>query len=74
MTCCLAERKCEIGATCSGGSNASVCDADIIILSVPFDKVESTIETIGKSAFENKIVVSLINPMLRFPKEKYLPA
>ena len=32
VTCCLSERKCEIGATCSGGSNASVCDADIIIL------------------------------------------
>ncbi len=71
VTCCLAERKCEIGGACSGGSNASVCDADIIILSVPFDKIESTIETIGKSVFENKIVVSLINPMLRFPKEKY---
>ncbi|HKL98163.1 MAG TPA: NADPH-dependent F420 reductase [Methanocorpusculum sp.] len=71
VTCTLSERKCEIGGICSGGSNASVCDSDIIILSLPFDKVESTIDTIGKSVFEDKIVISLINPMLRFPKEKY---
>lgn len=71
VTCCLSERKCEIGGTCNGGSNASVCDSDIIIISLPFDKVESTIETIGKTSFENKVVISLINPMLRFPKEKY---
>ncbi len=68
---CLTGRKCEIGVICSGGSNASVCDSDIIILSLPFDKIGSTIESIGKSLFENKIVISLINPMLRFPKEKY---
>ncbi len=71
VVCCLSDRKCEIGDSCIGGSNASVCDSDIIILSVPFDKIESTIETIGKSVFENKIVISLINPMLRLPKEKY---
>ena len=71
VTCCLNDRKCEVGASCRGGSNASVCDSDIIVLSVPFDKIESTIETIGRSVFENKIVISLINPILRFPKEKY---
>jgi NADPH-dependent F420 reductase len=70
VTCCLNDRCCT-GGVCNGGTNASVCDADIIILSVPFDKIESTIEGIGKAAFENKIVISLINPMLRFPKEKY---
>ncbi|MDR3101693.1 MAG: NADPH-dependent F420 reductase [Methanocalculaceae archaeon] len=57
--------------TCGCGTNANVCSADIIILSVPFDKVASTIESIGVACFEKKIVISLINPMLRYPKEKY---
>lgn len=66
----LKERGVRGGTTCTGGSNADCCDADIIILSLPFDKLESTIETIGKEKFENKIIVSLINPMIRNPKEK----
>jgi NADPH-dependent F420 reductase len=70
VTCALNDRSCQ-GSICMGGTNGSICDADILILSIPFDKVASTIETIGRSAFENKIVVSLINPMKRFPKEKY---
>ncbi|MDR0438802.1 MAG: NADPH-dependent F420 reductase [Methanocalculaceae archaeon] len=67
---CLAENSCT-GTSCTGATNADVCDCDIIIMSLPFDKLASTIETIGKSAFENKIVVSLINPMIRNPKERY---
>ncbi len=59
------------GSSCTGGSNADCCDADLIILSLPFDKIESTIQSIGGDKFENKIVISLINPMLRYPKEKY---
>jgi len=59
------------GSACTGGSNADACNADIIILSVPFDKIESTIQSIGLAAFENKIIISLINPMQRFPKDKY---
>ena len=66
----LAERKVS-GTTCTGGSNADACNVDIIILSVPFDKIASTVETIGAAAFENKVVISLINPMGRFPKDKY---
>ena len=67
---CLNERHCTV-TTCSGTTNADVCDADIIIMSLPYDKLEATIATIGKGAFENKIVVSLINPMIRNPAEKY---
>lgn len=66
----IRERKC-MDQTCTGMTNAGACDTDIIILSLPFDKIESTFETIGKQAFENKIIISLINPMKRFPKEKY---
>lgn len=70
VTCALNDLSCK-GSTCTGGTNADICDADILIFSIQFDKVASTIESIGKSAFENKIIVSLINPMKRFPKEKY---
>jgi NADPH-dependent F420 reductase len=66
----LAERK-QSGTTCTGGSNADACNVDIIIFSIPFDKVASTVETIGSAAFENKVIISLINPMQRFPKDKY---
>ncbi|TAJ45629.1 NADPH-dependent F420 reductase [Methanofollis fontis] len=69
VTEALSERGVGFSA-CSGGANADCCDADIIILSLPFDKIESTIEAIGKEKFENKVVVSLINPMLRYPEEK----
>jgi len=67
---CLKEKGCST-TTCTGNTNAAVCDADILILSLPFERIASTIETIGKSTFENKIVVSLINPMIRNPAEKY---
>ncbi|HJJ95693.1 MAG TPA: NADPH-dependent F420 reductase [Methanocorpusculum sp.] len=67
---CLAEHNCT-ATTCTGNTNAAVCDADILILSLPFERIESTIETIGKSAFENKVIISLINPMIRNPAEKY---
>lgn len=70
VVCCLKDRKCT-GTTCSGTTNADVCGCDIIIMSLPFERLASTIDTIGKKAFENKIVVSLINPMIRNPKEKY---
>lgn len=66
----LAERGVK-GTTCTGGANADCCDSDLIILSLPFDKIESTIESIGKDKFENKTIISLINPMLRYPKDKY---
>ena len=67
---CLKERNFT-AATCTGGTNADICDSDILILSLPFERIASTIETIGKEKFENKIIVSLINPMVRNPAEKY---
>ena len=67
----LAARKENTCTACTSCTNEDACCADIIILSVPFDKVASTIESIGPAAFENKVVISLINPMQRFPKEKY---
>lgn len=70
VSACLAERGC-CKTTCTGGTNADVCSADILILSLPFERIQSTIDTIGASAFENKIVISLINPMVRNPAEKY---
>lgn len=70
VTCCLNDR-CFVATTCLGSTNAGVCDCDIIIMSLPFDKLESTIEGIGKEVFDGKIIVSLINPMIRNPKEKY---
>lgn len=73
VVCCLKDRKCT-STTCCGSTNADVCNADIIIISLPFERVESTIETIGKEKFENKIIISLINPMIRKPKEKYFLA
>ncbi len=66
----LADHKCLL-TCCTGGTNADVTDADILILSLPFERIESTIESIGKAAFENKVVVSLINPMICNPAEKY---
>ncbi|MDO5846540.1 MAG: NAD(P)-binding domain-containing protein, partial [Methanocorpusculum sp.] len=46
VVCALNDRKCH-GTTCCGVTNADACDADILIISLPFDKVASTIETIG---------------------------
>lgn len=70
VTCCLADHKCTL-TTCCGKTNADLLDCDIIIMSLPFERVQATIEGIGKERFENKIIVSLINPMIRNPKEKY---
>jgi len=67
----LTQRECGCATACTGGSNEEACNADIIILSIPFDKVASTVETLGAALFENKVIISLINPMQRFPKDKY---
>lgn len=70
VMCCLKDNKCTL-TTCGGATNADVLDCDIIIMSLPFERVQQTIDSIGKEKFENKIIVSLINPMIRNPKEKY---
>jgi NADPH-dependent F420 reductase len=47
---------------CIGASNQeAVNDADVIILAVPFQHLESTLS--GLSGFDGKIVVSPVNPM-----------
>ena len=67
-----AEQTCKLGSEtlkkrgldCSlkGGSNQSaVDDADIVILAIPFKHLAGTLETLH--GFENKIVVSPVNPM-----------
>ena len=67
-----AEQTCKLGSEtlkkrgldCSlkGVSNQSaVDDADIIILAIPFKHLTGTLETLH--GFENKIVVSPVNPM-----------
>ena len=49
-------------SSCTGVSNQeAVNEGDLIILAVPFQHLESTIS--GLSGFENKIVVSPVNPM-----------
>ncbi len=70
VVCELKDRKCT-STTCSGTTNEDVCSADILIISLPFERVAETIDKIGKTVFENKIVITLINPMIRNPKEKY---
>ncbi len=70
VCCALNDRQCT-QTTCTGNTNAVTCDCDILILSLPFERIASTIESIGPAAFENKIIISLINPMIRNPKEKY---
>lgn len=70
VMCCLKDKNCT-STGCTGTVNADVCCSDIIIISLPFEIAKSTIESIGKDKFENKVIISLINPMIRNPKEKY---
>ena len=49
-------------ACCLGGANQKAVDeADIIVLSLPFKHLESTLECL--TGLENKIVITPINPM-----------
>jgi len=51
-----------LNSCCIGVSNQeAVNDADVIILAVPFQHLESTLS--GLSGFDGKIVVSPVNPM-----------
>ncbi|MCK4937851.1 MAG: NADPH-dependent F420 reductase [Methanosarcinales archaeon] len=63
----------EAGNNCtiSGCANAdAVKEADIIVLSVPYEHIESTIETI-KPNLENQIVISIVVPMEKAGCFKY---
>jgi NADPH-dependent F420 reductase len=62
---CSIETLRHRGTTCrdfTGATNQdAICCADVVILAIPFRNVVSTLETL--SCFENKIVVSPVNPM-----------
>lgn len=52
----------SIGANVSGGANQDAADfADVIVLAVPFDAVESIIRDCG--AFGSKTVIDITNPI-----------
>ena len=62
------------GKTCSlkGVSNqTAVDDADIVILAIPFRHLAGTLETM--SGFENKIVISPVNPMEKRDHFMFVP-
>lgn len=70
---CLFSAK-EEGLDCSveGGTNQDVVDgSDLVILAIPFKHIQSTIQ--GLTGFEEKIVVSPINPMERRDCFVYTP-
>jgi NADPH-dependent F420 reductase len=58
----LKKRGCECSMT--GVSNQTAVDeADVIILAIPFKHVSMTLETLA--GFEDKIVISPVNPMIK---------
>ena len=63
-TCSIASLK-NRGISCrsfSGATNQdAICCADVVILAIPFRNVISTLESL--SCFEDKIVISPVNPM-----------
>ncbi|MCP1662334.1 MAG: NADPH-dependent F420 reductase [Methanocalculus sp. MSAO_Arc1] len=61
-----------VHAQCRGVSNQEAVDAgDVIVLALPFAHVESTLA--GLSGFEDKIVVSPVNPIARSDHFSYDP-
>jgi NADPH-dependent F420 reductase len=57
---------------CCGATNQETIDqADIVVLSIPFRHVESTIRDLG--GFEGKIVISPVNPMQKSDHFYYDP-
>mgnify|MGYP000861902814 CR=1 FL=1 len=70
--CLNSAKECGIDCSVRGGTNQEVVDeSDIIILAIPFKHVASTIE--GISGWEEKIVVSPVNPMERRDYFVYAP-
>ncbi len=62
--CSLKERKCH--SNCHGCSNEeAVRDADVVVISLPFQHVASTLAAINPKYLENKIIISPVNPMGR---------
>ncbi len=71
--CCVSSQK-ERGVVCTvrGGSNQDALYAsDIVILAIPFKHLVTTVESLH--GFEDKIVISPINPMERAGHFIYTP-
>ena len=57
-------QKINIKSTCKGSTNEdAVKDSDIIVISVMFPYVSQTLSTINPKYFENKIIISPVNPI-----------
>jgi len=73
-TCSIAALK-NRGTSCrsfTGATNQdAICCADIVILAVPFRNVITTLETL--SCFEDKIVISPVNPMEKRDHFMFVP-
>jgi len=55
-----------VNSSCRGTSNEdAVKEADLIVISLPFQHVEPTLKGIKPEYFGNKIVISPVNPMER---------
>ena len=50
------------GASVSSAPNLEACDADVVILSVPFEALEAALEPL-RDALSGRIVVSALNPL-----------
>jgi NADPH-dependent F420 reductase len=71
-TCLISAKERGINCSVEPGSNQQVVDeSDLIILAIPFKHVESTIR--GITGWEDKIVVSPVNPMERRDCFVYTP-
>lgn len=71
--CCISSLE-QRGIACSvtGGTNQDAIDSsDIIILAIPFKHLSGTLDTL--TGFDNKIVISPINPMERAGHFMYTP-
>jgi len=55
-----------VESNCRGTTNdEAVKEADIVVISLPFQHVKSTLAGINPEFFKNKIVISPVNPMIR---------
>lgn len=71
--CCITELKSRnITCFCKGKSNEkTVEEADVIVLAVPWKHLTETVK--GLSGFEDKIVISPVNPMERRDHFVFVP-
>ncbi len=71
-TCLISAKECGIDCSVRAGTNQDVVhNSDVVILAIPFRHVESTVR--GISGWEDKIVISPVNPMERRECFVYTP-